>query len=201
VIDYNTNTMETIMEQLVAAPGCPYSIVLDCVTSADVVRGDSSRIDYRILVQQMKARDMLTDDYVHRRLGGPTRDWIRAGWERIMTGSSADTATNASNSSSLSSCCADCCWSFSHEKLFWIRLPHSSRQLQILQQMVQSSPKDDASSYKKRKSLKVYIQDVYPMTAEHVNRAFQQILSRRVQGKIVISVHHNGDNYDNDDCE
>jgi reticulon-4-interacting protein 1, mitochondrial len=206
VVDYNTNTIESLLAELRAAPGCPYNIVLDCVTSADA--RDASRIDYRKLVQEMKTHDMLTNDYVHRRLGGPTRDWIRAGWERFVTGSAADTATlssssfNSSFNSSLASCCGNCCWTMTnaHEKLFWIRLPHSSRQLQILQEMAQGSSlsKNDTavSLYKRRNNnLKVQIQHVYPMTAETVNRAFSQILQRRVQGKIVIAVHHeNSDN-------
>jgi reticulon-4-interacting protein 1, mitochondrial len=204
VIDYNTNNMQTIMEQLCAAPGCPYSIVLDCVTSADT-KVDSSRIDYRKLVQQMQEHNMLTDDYIHRRLGGPTLDWIRAGWERFMTGSNADTATSSS-SLSLSSSSS---WT-AHEKLFWIRFPHSSQQLTQLAQMVEQGSSSSSSSssstlsndgsplllYKQRNhGLRVKIQEIYPsMTAQNVNHAFQQLLQRRVQGKIVITVHDNDDN-------
>jgi reticulon-4-interacting protein 1, mitochondrial len=198
VIDYNsrnsgTNTMESILEQLYVAPGCPYSIVLDCVTSADIAR-DTLHMDYRQLVRQLQARHMLTDDYVHIRLGGPTRDWLRAGWERIVRGSKADVAiTDTSSSSSISRWLGNCCWggSRAHEKLFWIRLSHSSQQLQTLAQMAQGSlsPNGTALYQPRNYKLRVQIQDVYPMTAENVNFAFQQLLSRRVQGKIVIVVH------------
>jgi NADPH:quinone reductase-like Zn-dependent oxidoreductase len=57
------------------------------------------------------------DDFVYRRLGGASLDWIRAGLERT-------TGLN--------------CWKNKHEKLFWIRFPKLSHELRQLQEWAES---------------------------------------------------------------
>jgi NADPH:quinone reductase-like Zn-dependent oxidoreductase len=87
------------------------------------------------------------------RLGGETVDWFRAGCERVLP----------------FSC-------FGKEKLFWIRFPNSSDELQQLQEWADE------------RKLKPHVSKVMDFTADQVQEAFDMILDRRVQGKIVIQV-------------
>jgi len=105
VVDYRRNTVVADLQRLAPDSECPpYSVVLDCVTSADPA---DQAMKYPQQLQNV-ANKLLTDNYVYRRLGGPSTDWIRAGLERT-TGLS--------------------CWKNGHEKLFWIRFPNTSHEL------------------------------------------------------------------------
>ena len=129
----------------------PYDVVLDCVTSGDP---RDQTMDYPRLLQSYEP-SLLTKDYVYRRLGGKTPDWIRAGLERTAGVG---------------------CWRDRHEKLFWIRFPHSSRELQTLTEWVNDG------------KLKIKLEKVYDFSPEGVRDAFSALLSRRVRGKVVINV-------------
>ena len=105
VIDY-TKGAEHIVAGLMQSPHKPFNIVMDCVSSAEP--RDMS-MNYPSLLQHHPSfQQFLSEDYVYRRLGGPTSDWIRAGLERT-TGIQW--------------------WPNRHDKLFWIRLPGSSGEL------------------------------------------------------------------------
>jgi NADPH:quinone reductase-like Zn-dependent oxidoreductase len=112
VIDY-TKGVEDIVSCLLLSPHKPFEVVMDCVSSAEP--RDMS-LNYPSLLQHhARAKEFLSEDYVYRRLGGPSTDWIRAGLER-MTGIQW--------------------WPNRHEKLFWIRLPGSCEELQQIREWV-----------------------------------------------------------------
>ena len=114
VVSYNTNSSNTdVVYDLTKSNGKPFSVVMDCVTSADA-RDQSINYPKRI---QEASSVLLTDDYVYRRLGGPSLDWIRAGLERSI-------GLN--------------CWRDRHEKLFWVRFPNSAAELGQLQQWAEA---------------------------------------------------------------
>jgi NADPH:quinone reductase-like Zn-dependent oxidoreductase len=130
-----------------------YSVVLDCVTSADP---QDSKHQYPHLIQHGDhVHRLLTKDYVYRRLGGPTKDWFRAGMERTIGWGG---------------------WLSSHEKLFWIRFPKSSHELEQLKDWVE------------RGEVKVQVTDVVDFTQQGVQEAFDLLLFRRMKGKVVVEV-------------
>jgi len=63
---------------------------------------------------------------------------------------------------------------FGKEKLFWIRFPRSSDELKQLQQWCDAD------------TLRPSISEEINFTIEDVQRAFDNILSRRVRGKLVV---------------
>ena len=154
IVDYTQNDLS---KQLETAPGRPFDVVLDCVTSADP---RDQRNDYPTLIQ--KNSDILSSDYVYRRLGGSSPDWIRARLERYGVN----------------------CWKDKHEKLFWIRFPHSSGELQQLQEWAQAG------------KLTPHVSNVYDFSADGVRSAFDALLGRRVQGKVVVQVYKEDTNND-----
>jgi reticulon-4-interacting protein 1, mitochondrial len=72
--------------------------------------------------------------------------------------------------------CGVNCWPDKHEQLFWIRFPNSAHELRQLQEWVEDG------------KLEIQVSDIVPFTAEAVQGAFDRILERRVQGKIVVEV-------------
>lgn len=128
---------------------------MDCVTSADP---RDQAVDYPTRLQHSKG--LLVDDYIYRRLGGPSVDWIRAGLER-------KTGLN--------------CWKDKHEKLFWIRFPKSAGELRQLQEWAEA------------RKLTPHISKMYSFSEIQVQEAFDEILSRRVQGKVVVRIHSDDD--------
>jgi len=112
VVDYNQNPDE-LLEDLKRAGEGQYDFVLDCVTSADP-RDQQMRYPEWI---QKHADVLFTSNYVYRRLGGPSPDWIRAGLERTVGVG---------------------CWNDRHEKLFWIRFPRSAPELRQLQEWIEA---------------------------------------------------------------
>lgn len=120
VVDYSLDhgSQDTLYNNLQQAPGFPFHVVLDCVTSADP---SDRQVDYPSLIRRYHennshVRPLLADNYVYLRLGGPCLDWIRAGIERV---------------------CGLHCWPDKHEKLFWIRFPNSLHELRQLQEWVE----------------------------------------------------------------
>lgn len=109
IVDYTKNQ---VFEELQASPAKPFGVVMDCVTSADP---RDQAMDYPTKLRNQEG--LLTDDFIYRRLGGASPDWIRAGLERTV-------GVNA--------------WKDSHEKLFWIRFPKSSDELRQLQEFAQA---------------------------------------------------------------
>jgi NADPH:quinone reductase-like Zn-dependent oxidoreductase len=151
VVDYGRGV---VVSDLKAAPGCPYTVVLDCVTSADP---RDQAMQYPAVIQD-PANGLVglqDDDYVYRRLGGASLDWVRAGLERT-------TGLN--------------CWKTTHEKLFWIRFPKSSHELRQLQEWAESG------------KLTPTVSNVYDFSVSGVQAAFDEILSRRTVGKVVVRV-------------
>ena len=159
-VDYtlDNGNAATLHHNLRQSPGWPFHVVLDCVTSADPRDG---ACNYPSLVQRYHlanpdTESLVADDYQYLRLGGPSPDWIRAGIERV--------------------CCGLSLWPDKHEKLFWIRFPHSSHELKQLQEWAHEDKLD------------IQIADTIPFTAEAVQAGFDRILERRVQGKLVVDV-------------
>jgi NADPH:quinone reductase-like Zn-dependent oxidoreductase len=96
---------------------------------------------------------LLSKDYVYRRLGGPSSDWIRAGLQRTLGLQ---------------------CWSNPHDHLFWIRLPKSKDDLKKFKQWAEEG------------KLKPHVGKILGL--DEVAEAFATILSRRLQGKVVIQI-------------
>ncbi|CAB9527723.1 furan-3-one reductase [Seminavis robusta] len=161
VVDYTLDhgSQDTLYRNLQQAPGYPFHVVLDCVTSADPA---DRQVDYPSLIRQKNRATtnakatLLVPDYKYLRLGGPTPDWVRAGVERVCFGLD--------------------CWPDKHEKLFWIRFPKSSHELQQLREWASEG------------KLMVQVAETVPFTAQAVQAAFDRILERRVQGKIVVEI-------------
>lgn len=126
----------------------PFNMVVDCVSSADP-RDESA--GYPSLLQTKEG--LLCKDYVYRRLGGPSLDWIRAGLQRVL---------------------GIKLWSNPHDQLFWIRFPKSKDELKTLKQWAEEG------------KLKPYVGVVFNLN--QVSEAFEMILSRRLQGKVVVQV-------------
>ena len=172
-VDYtlNDSSPETLYSNLQNAPGYPFTVVMDCVTSADP---KDQRIDYPSLVRKgqagtttttssggggdgLKKDPLVAERHKYLRLGGRSPDWIRAGLEKARVPSTW-------------------IWPEKHEKLFWIRFPKSSEELRQLKTWADEG------------KLNVQVSHTVPFIAEDVKGAFDQILSRRVQGKIVVEV-------------
>ena len=113
VVDYHHTTDNDLVQALQNAPGCPFDVVMDCVTSDDP--RDTATIHYPKLLQNPQ-HHLLSSRYVYRRLGGPTIDWMRAGLARTLFPSK--------------------CWWYPNpaEQLFWIRFPKTVEELRILKQ-------------------------------------------------------------------
>lgn len=101
LIDYNS---ATLLDEIKALG--PYNMVLDCVTSEDP---RDQKQAYPAMLQGCEG--LLDPDYVYRRLGGHTPDWVRAGIQRTMGFK---------------------LWRNPHDQLFWIRFPNSSDELKEL---------------------------------------------------------------------
>jgi NADPH:quinone reductase-like Zn-dependent oxidoreductase len=153
VIDYHSTTAQFILA-LKAAPGCPFDVILDCVTSGDPE--DSSVHHYPTLLQDRRYALINIEKHVYLRLGGATWDWFRAGLRQSTHG------------------VLNLFWG--PEELFWVRFPHSSNELK---QLVEWADED---------KLTVNLHQVYDFTPEAVQEGFEAMLSRRVQGKVVVQV-------------
>lgn len=163
VVDYHGTDFIT---KLRVASGCPYDFVMDCVTSEDP--RDMAKVHYPTLLQEQKDL-LLSQNYVYRRLGGPTSDWLRASMQRLVSGGAGGTKGSlfwwklgASSSS---------------EQLFWVRFPQTSRELEQLAHWV------------KQGKLRAAVQEVYAFSESEVQCAMDAILSRRVRGKVVVQIH------------
>lgn len=88
------------------------------------------------------------------RLGGPTKDWFFAGMERLLP----------------VTCFRE------KEKLFWIRFPKSSGELETLAQWCREG------------LLKPVISREVDFSPEAVQHAMDEIMLRRVQGKLVVNI-------------
>lgn len=189
--DDDNNNIPYIIQSLQKSMIVSYDIVMDCVTSDDP---RDHNLSYPSMLQNPLYNHLLSNDYIYRRLGGHTGDWIRAGLERTIIPSSSS---------------SNIVWKNSHEKLFWIKFPHSSQQLyQLYEWMMTMKPTksdddkgddDDNNNNDKIKPndnpsflfLKPPIIEkhyIYPFTKDGVENAFSALLSRRVRGKVVIEV-------------
>lgn len=102
---------------------------------------------------------IVTPDHLYQRLGGHWSDWIRAGLAR----------QGVFPHSWL--------WKDPRERLFWIKFPHSTAALQELTKLVEMG------------KVKPRVEKVYPtMTVDTVQQAMDDVLTRRVQGKIALQV-------------
>jgi NADPH:quinone reductase-like Zn-dependent oxidoreductase len=157
VVDY---TKGDLVQQLRQAPGVPFDLILDCVTSADP--SDAS-LQYPQLIRN-PANDLVTSKHLYQRLGGPCGDWIRASLARPNIFPHW------------------LVWQDTMERLFWIRFPKSSGELESLREFVEAG------------HLKPQIAKVIPhLTAAGVQEGFDDILQRRVQGKIVVRFQQEND--------
>jgi NADPH:quinone reductase-like Zn-dependent oxidoreductase len=140
VVDYTRNQ---VVEDLLLSGNSMFDIVLDCVTSVNVL--DRQHEYPKKLLPLCKTK------YI--RLGGPSKDWFYAGCERMLP--------------------VTC---FGEDKLFWIRFPQSSDELEQLYQWCQEG------------KLKPKISCEVEFSPEAVQQAMDDLLSRRVQGKLVVNV-------------
>jgi len=106
VIDYHDDNLVYQLQQ-----HGPYDVVFDSVSSADP---RDQQINYPQLIQDPNNK-LLTKDYIYRRLGGSSGDWLKAGLQRTVGLK---------------------CWGNPKDQLFWITFPGSAPQLRILQQWV-----------------------------------------------------------------
>jgi len=124
-----------------------------------VTSGDpnDARYQYPQRIRNAHNPSIVVPDHLYQRLGGPWKDWISAGLAR------PDLFPHS------------WLWKDPKERLFWIKFPHSSQALEQLTKLVEEG------------KLKPRVQTVYPeLTAETVQQAFDDLLSRRVQGKVAI---------------
>jgi NADPH:quinone reductase-like Zn-dependent oxidoreductase len=148
---------------------CPFDAVLDCVTSDDP--RDTSALHYPTLLQGAAApgadgedpAPLLAPDYAYRRLGGPSLDWIRAGIEQATGWSGV--------------------WRGRPERLFWIRLPGCSEQLEVLRKWADGA---DASDSTDIHQFQPTVSKTFEFTPEGVRSAMDALMSRRVRGKVVV---------------
>ena len=158
VIDYSKfDSSEPMIDELYDKYG-PFDLILDCVTSGDP---DDSKSEYPRLIRQYQQHR----NYLYQRLGGEWHDWIKAGFCRFLPLSAHKLVW----------------WSWkywnAHEKLFWIKFPYSSNQLEELSKLAKAG------------KIKPILSKVYPtFSAASVQQAFDDTTSRRVQGKIIIQV-------------
>ena len=152
VIDYhNSNDFVEDMRQY-----SPFDVILDCVTSADP---DDARYSYPQRVRNNTNRGVVSSDHLYQRLGGQCSDWIRAGLARSKIFPQS------------------WLWTDPRERLFWIRFPQSSHELDELTRLADSG------------QLRPKIQTTYTgLTAETVQQALTDILTRRIQGRVVVKV-------------
>ncbi|KAL3926405.1 MAG: hypothetical protein SGARI_005621 [Bacillariaceae sp.] len=126
-----------------------------------VTSGDPADASYNYPERIKNAAEpsIVTSNYLYQRLGGRWSDWIRAGLAR----------PGIFPHSLL--------WKDARERLFWIRFPKSAPALDELTSLVEGG------------LLKIHVQKSYPeMTVDTVQQAMDDLLSRRVQGKIAIRV-------------
>ncbi|GAX11814.1 hypothetical protein FisN_7Lh202 [Fistulifera solaris] len=163
VVDYHE---PGLVEKLREASGCPYDFVMDCVTSEDP--RDKDKVHYPTLLQEQKD-SLLSPNYVYRRLGGATSDWIRASMQRVVSGGAGSPKGSFF------------WWKLgaagSNEQLFWVRFHQTCHELEQLAQWV------------KQGKLKPSVQEVYPFSEKGVQSAMDTILSRRVRGKVVVQIY------------
>ena len=159
---------EALIQSLKGSPGCPFDFVLDCVTSDDL--RDTEPFHYPTLLQRTTVDNsaLLSDDYVYRRLGGPTPDWIRASLQRACSGSAGGIHGGFWWWGSRNS---------EKEQLFWIRFPKSSGELDQLRQWMQDG------------RLRVAISKVNSFSQHGVEKAMKDIMSRRIRGKVLVQIH------------
>jgi NADPH:quinone reductase-like Zn-dependent oxidoreductase len=168
VVDYSKMSSTDEMVQEVFRDG-PFDLILDCVTSGDP---EDAQHQYPAFVrmhqqkEQQQQQQLLQSNnrrdnyYLYQRLGGEWTDWIRAGIARILP-----------------KLMQKWLWKDPRERLFWIRFPHLSHELQELARLADQGV------------LKPKIQKVYKeFSAATVKQAFDDITSRRVQGKVVVQV-------------
>jgi NADPH:quinone reductase-like Zn-dependent oxidoreductase len=126
-----------------------------------VTSGDPNDASYNYPERIQKANNppIVAPDYLYQRLGGKWSDWIRAGLAR------PDVFPHF------------WLWSDSRERLFWIKFPKSAGALKELTRIVEDG------------KLRIHVQKTYPeLTVDTVQQAMEDLLSRRVQGKIAIRV-------------
>jgi NADPH:quinone reductase-like Zn-dependent oxidoreductase len=127
-----------------------------------VTSGDPNDASYNYpqRIQSATNPPILSPNYLYQRLGGRWSDWIRAGLAR------ADIFPHS------------WLWSDPKERVFWIKFPKSAGALNELTKFVENG------------QLKIHVQKTYPkMTVDTVQQAIEDLLSRRVQGKIALRIH------------
>lgn len=155
---------------------CGATQVVDYRRSADVVEDLKAYGPYDTIVDCVTSADpedarhgypsnirntpgLVTSNHLYQRLGGECPDWIRAALARPKIFPHS------------------WLWKDPRERLFWIRFPHSAHELDELTRMADLG------------QLRPAIQKTYSgLTADSVQQAFDDILSRRVQGKVVVRV-------------
>ena len=158
VVDYKTTSdIVDELKDIVSSPDKLNGQRFDAILDC-VTSGDP--ID-RSFAYPSRIRDesagIVKHDHLYQRLGGKFGDWVRAGIAR----------PGILPHSMI--------WPDPQERLFWIKFPHSSQLLSELAQMADEG------------KLKPRIEKVYDeMTADAVQQAMDDVLSRRVQGKIVL---------------
>lgn len=162
VVDYSTTPNVIIALQEVVATSLAGQ-AFDVILDC-VTSGDpnDAQHDYPNRIRQATSPSLVTPNHLYQRLGGQWSDWIRAGLAR------PDIFPHS------------WLWKDARERLFWIKFPHSAGALAELTKMAEAG------------HLKPRLQKVYPeMTADTVQQAMEDVLSRRVQGKVVLRVLSN----------
>lgn len=161
VVDYRADhgNPETLYKSIQQSPGWPYHVVMDCVTSADPA---DRALNYPALIRRHHLDPAAPEGT--QALLSTEHKYLRLG------GESPDWIRAGMERFGLS------CWPDKHEKLFWIRFPKSSHELKQLQEWAEAGKLD------------IQISDTVSFDAEAVQGAFDQILERRVQGKVVVEV-------------
>ena len=180
--------------------GRPFDVILDCVTSADP---NDRQMNYPVRIRSSSSSNtpIVTTDHLYQRLGGPCPDWIRAAMVRFLR-QVLHLPTKYTN----------WIWPDPREQLFWITFPYSSHQLRNIthlaeqfrthdgmkedlqlqqQQQQQQQPKEEKDPHQPSPIPLIlpHISKVYSgLTASNVQSALDDLLRRRVQGKIVIQV-------------
>jgi NADPH:quinone reductase-like Zn-dependent oxidoreductase len=137
-----------------------------------VTSGDprDAQYQYPTRIRNANNPSIVTQNHLYQRLGGQWTDWIRAGLARW------DILPHS------------WLWNDPRERLFWIQFPHSSNAL------------DEITKFVEEGKLKPHLQKIYPnLTADTVNQAFNDLLSRRVQGKIAITVTRDNEEEEHND--
>jgi len=158
VVDYTRGQVIPDLEDCVSQIGKPYDLVLDCVSSGDP---RDTRQDYvQSITDHMYPSVLVDGPYV--RIGGSAKDWVKTGCERAVP-------ILFANGKPFD------CWR-GPSKLFCVRYPQSSGELKQLRDWAQEG------------KVKPVVAEVKEFTAEGVQSGFDDILSRRVQGKIVVRI-------------